>query len=235
MGTGQFCLIFYFNRLGLTSITFTARDQRGLSEMLQLLRILDNKPTAEPGTEKFRLTKTDKVELKITDNIASILASCCTDVVIVTLQRNMPLTFVLAKDRGIPDETDKSFAKTFFHAMRDASTWRDVLPCIISNGAKCINKALTALSTFQFEGILDGDTAYVPGDLQEEFSEAFAERFTQVFDTQVPFEILKGLFHRVRDRANFEVDPNCITNSDELNAQLDKFMLVTATVESLLS
>ena len=202
--------------------------------MLQLLRILDEKPTPDPGTEEFKLSKADKVELKIMDNIACFLASRSTDVVTVTLHKNIPLTFVLAKNRGMPDEKDKAMAKAFFHAMRDASTWRDVMPCLILNGAERINKALVALTTFQFESVLDSDTPYVPGELEEEFSENFAERFMELFGTRDPLEILKGLFHRVRERANFEVDPTCTTNPDELNAQLEKFILVTATAESFL-
>lgn len=221
-------------KIKLTCIIATVRGQRQLSEMLQLLRILDERPIADPGTEEFKLTKADKVELKIVDNIACFLAPRSTDDILVTLHKDMPLTFVLAKNCGIPDERDKAIAKAFFHAMRDASTWRDVLPCLISNGAERINNALIALSMFQFEGILDGDTPYVPSELHEEFSEQFAERFTSLFDTQDPLEILKGLFHRIRDRASFQVEPNHISSSEELNAQLDKFILVTATAESLL-
>lgn len=210
------------------------RDQRSFSERLQLLHILDNKPTVDSSTEEFNLSKLDKVELKIVDNIAYFLASRSTDVVAVTLRKTLPLTFVLAKNRGMPDETDIATAKAFFHNMRDASSWRDVMPCIIFNGAERINTVLAALSAFQFENILPGETQYVPGELHEEFTEGLAERFADLFRTRETLEILKGLFHRVRDRASFEVDPNRTASPDELNAQLDKFILVTATAECLL-
>ena len=96
--------------------------------MLQLLRILDQQPIADPGTDDFNLTKADKVELKIMDNIAWFLASRSTDFVTVTLRKDMPLTFVLAKNRGMPDDKDITMAKEFFDSMRDASTWQDVMP-----------------------------------------------------------------------------------------------------------
>jgi hypothetical protein len=56
----------------------------------------------------------------------------------------------------------------------------------------------------------------------------------ELFHTRDPPKILKCLFHRVRDLATFEFDLNCTTNPDELNAQLFKLTLVTATSESLL-
>jgi hypothetical protein len=202
--------------------------------MLQLLHILDEKHTVDPGIEEFTLTKADKVELNIMENIAFFLTSRNTDVVAVTLHKGIPLTFVLAKNRGVPNEKDMLIAKEFFCGMRDASSWRDVMPCIISNGADRVNKMLVAVSTFQFEGILPGEPPYVAGELYEEFSETVADRFAELFNTRDPLEILKGLFHRVRDRANFEVDPKCTTNPDELSSHLDKFALVTATAECLL-
>jgi hypothetical protein len=186
---------------------------------------------------QFSPTKTKPImlELSIMNNIAYFLASRSTDAVAVTLRKNLPLTFVLAKNRGMPDEKDITNARTFFSSMRDASTWKDVMPSIMSYGADRINAALAALASFQFEGLVSGERHYVFGALNEEFKEPAAERLAEFFNTREPLDILERLFYRVRERASFEVDPNCTKDPDELNAQLDKFTALKATAECLLN
>jgi hypothetical protein len=175
------------------------------------------------------------LEMKIMNNIAYFLASRYTDTVAVSLRKNLPLTFVLAKGRGtVPDKKDIASARAFFSSMRDASTWKDVLPSIISHGADRVNAALVALASFQFDGLVPGKHRYVPGALNEEFEEPVAERLAEFFSTREPFDILVRLFHRVREHASFEVDPNCTKDSDELKTQLDKFTALNGTAECLL-
>jgi hypothetical protein len=169
------------------------------------------------------------------NDIAYFLASRSTDVVAVTLRKDLPLTFVLAKNRGMPDEKDITNARVFFSSMRDASTWKDVMPSIMSYGADRINAALAALASFQFEGLVSGERHYVFGALNKEFGEPAAERLAEFFNTREPLNILERLFYRVRERASFEVDPNCTKNPDELNVQLDKFTALKASAECLLN
>ena len=169
------------------------------------------------------------------NDIAYFLASRSTDVVVVTLRKDLPLTFILAKHCGMPDEKDITNARVFFSSMRDASTWKDVMPSIMSYGADRINAALAALAGFQFEGLVSGERHYVFGALNKEFGEPAAERLAEFFDTRKPLNILERLFYRVRERASFEVDPNCTKDPDELKVQLDKFTALKASAGCLLN
>jgi hypothetical protein len=180
-------------------------------------------------------TQTVTLELGLLNDIAYFLASRSTDVVAVTLRKDLPLTFILAKNRGMPDEKDIASARMFFSSMRDASTWKDVMPSIISYSADRINAALAALASFQFEGFISNEHHYVLGALNEEFGEPAAEHLADLFNTREPLDILERLFYRVRERASFEVDPNCTNNPDELEVQLAKFTALKATAVCLLN
>ncbi|KZP15474.1 hypothetical protein FIBSPDRAFT_867221 [Athelia psychrophila] len=215
-----------------------AKDQSKLSEMLQLLHILDDEPLPDTGTQHTTPLKVHQAELRIANNIANFVCKSTTDVVCVALDKAMPLTFLLSKSGGPPKEADRFAAAAFFHYMQEAETWRDVMPSMLLYQPDRINRALAALSSFPTEGTLEGNfdddgipalLSYTPLELNVEFSEDHSERLAQLFETSDPLVIIRGLFNRVRARSSFRITSQ-LTVGDALN----NLQLLIATSETML-
>lgn len=205
--------------------------------MLQLLHVLDDEPLPDIGTQHLIPLKVHQAELRIVNNIANFISKSTADDVCVTLDKVMPLTFLLSKSGGPPEEADKLAAAAFFYRMKDAGTWRDVMHSMLLYQPDRINRALAALSSFPAEGSLEGTfdddipalSTYEPLEMTEEFSNAHSERLGRLFETTDPLVIIRGLFNRVRTRSSFR-----ITSNLSVGDLLTNLQLLIATSETML-
>lgn len=202
--------------------------------MLQLLRILDDDPEPDAGTEHSWPTKMNEVELRIMNNVAHFVSASTSSVVCVTLDKTVPLTFLLSKNGGPPSDKDKLLATSFFAAMRDAKTWKDVMPSLFLHQQERINDKLAALSSFPIEDIPDlneeipSTSSYVPLEAKEEFGMNHVERLAEMFKTMDPLVILKALFARVKARSSFQVVPHLTPDQAETTSTSLQKLIVTS-------
>lgn len=107
-------------------------------------------------------TKADRSELKILNTVAWCLSSGDGSAVAASLERTLPLTFVLAMSGSVTVE-DRAEALRFFAVVQAANCWGDILPYVVSRGSKRVNKALHSLSTYPVHTLLQRLEGYQPG------------------------------------------------------------------------
>ncbi|KAF7978217.1 hypothetical protein HWV62_1208 [Athelia sp. TMB] len=217
------------------------QDQAKLSEMLQLLAILDDNPLPDPGTEHIIPLKIHQTELRILNSIANFVSNGSSDFVCVVLDKTVPLNFLLSKNNGPPQDRDRLTAAAFFGAMRKAETWQDVMPSLLLHQSDHINNTLATLTFFPFEGIpqiypdhdeIPALSSYVPLELKDEFSEGHLKLLVGIFKSSDPLVIIRGLFHRIRERSNFKIALH--PTSSQIGPALNNLRLLIATSETML-